>query len=234
MIKEEQGEIKLSFGKEVIQRLREYDIGAAHMGSAAIILLGLFNDELDILDELDGNNRDKGALTLQKQLERKGLLLPGEENNFVLSRRGGELATFIMSQQDQLLEKQIEYVDKETGEVIEVKDWLKEFNHIFPSSNDQHRHLRSDSGTIQRKMTKFQELHPFDKEVILEATRLYISEQEQSPEGHRFTVNSSNFIGRFDKQGREESSDLAALCERVLEERKNPQSKYDSRFLDTA
>ena len=235
------GRINICFDADVIARMREYNIIERDMGTAQAVLIALYNDEFEILDDFDDENKNKLFLVFLKHLQIRGLIEENREGstNFTLTKRGSDLANFLLEKIDNSIVKQVKILDKETGEIIEQTEILsadeklaKEFNQIFPTSNGD-RQIRGGSANALRKLTLFKKNYPYSDDIILDAARLYVKEQEDSSEGHRFTINSTNFILRQDKVGRIINSDLSAWCEKVLDERKNPVLKFDTKSLDT-
>ena len=233
------GKISVTFTKRVVDRMRKERILTDQMGTVAIVLVGLFNDELDFLDLLDEQNKDKRLVTLLKQMQHHNMLQPAEENLFRLTHKGTEMATLILEETDKQLVKIIT-VQEETGEVVELKDtkepedWVREYCKIFPTTNGHNRGVRMHSAVARTKMKVFQDQYGYNQETILAAARLYIQEQLDSPEGHMFTVNTNNFIGKHKTDHPEHNSMLAAYCARVLEEKESPKQQFDSKFMDTA
>lgn len=235
--------VRINVNREVLTKLREERIVGANVGTVAVILIGLYNDELDFLDLLDEENKDKSILTLCKQLQSRKILEEGGVTHFQLTEKGKGIANFLMEQQEkEILENTGLYLNPETGEVLTEKelqlseDWIHKYNRIFPNMNAQRRQIRMQYKAIQGKMDKFEMKYQYSRELILEAAAAYIKEQSQSETGHLYTLTSGNFIGRYSKAGEELDSTLAAWCMRLIEMRLHPEETpkvWDTSSLDT-
>jgi len=241
MVKQEQvNRVNVALDSAIIKKLREARISEREMGSAEVVLIGMLNDEVEVLDEMDQENSNRDFVLFFKSLEHKGLVQVDKDGplNWKLTKKGTDLATFILERSDSQIVTQVQILDKETGELVEqeptdLQKLAREVNAAFPPSNDQKRQLRRGYDNTLRKLEVFKSNYSFPEDVVLDAVKLYLAEQEDSPSGHQFTQNCSNFIAEQDKTGKVLSSTLAGWCEKVLEERKSPTQSFNTKSLDT-
>jgi len=201
--------IIIQFNANIIKKLKSHNLHVDYFGSALFIMFALDEMRYDLLDEFDDNNREKRAIILYRQLERRELLIHSDEDElplFNLTKKGRELVYQIKKE---FSENGIQ-VTAETLR-IPVDHWATEYVEIFPKSH------RSNVNDIVVRLDKFMKLYNFDKDTILGATKMYIKHQENSDSGHAFTRKAIFFIFKNEKEGR--VSDLAAWCDKFLDKK---------------
>lgn len=214
----------IQLNESIINRLKQERISNDKMISVYVILKALYEKKEELLDILDDSNKEKTMLILYKQLEFKGLIektkTEEEANHYMLTNRGVSLIDYILSEYEtkKILKKEEKQIEKNE---TDVESWIKDWIKIFPEGKHNNRYLRSNSKECCEKMKSFINNYNFEKDVIFEATQAYISNQEQSPDGHTYTRNSSNFISKSVTRAKEDKvSDLATWCEIILNNKK--------------
>ena len=213
--------MKIYINKEILTRFKEEKISLDYVGTIIIILMCLYEKNYGLLDEIDDDNKSKRLLTLYRYLDRKGLLELSENDaedhvkvHYNLTERGVTLTNFILSYEESDLEVHKEFLN----EVIETEDdvdvWIEEWLDLFPEGKFFGRALRTNKQDCLDRMKWFIKTQTYTKDVIFEATRQYIEDQRTSPEGYKFTRNSTYFICKG-KGVNERISDLATECEKI-------------------
>jgi len=93
----------------------------------------------------------------------------------------------------------------------EVKDWIDEWNNLFPSKtyNASGKSIRVSFKGLNVKMTNFIRNYGYSKEIIFDATIAYL--KYWKARHYTYCRTSSYFIDKKD-----EGSDLADWCNRVI------------------
>jgi hypothetical protein len=230
--------LHIQINESIIDRYKSYGLSVDYLGSVLFILIGLYEEEYELLDSFDDGNKERRALILYQYLDRKGFLERDEDNDTIysLTERGVEFVSFCKSQmpkgeskpigpnhevdQSQVTTKNLlsVAVQEETNSLNEdVSEWIQQWIDLFPEGKVEGRYLRTNRNECADRMRWFIKTYNFGKHTIFEATKFYLNSQESSSSGHTYTRNSSYFIfkGRS-KQDR--ISDLATWCQRVKDE----------------
>lgn len=199
----------------IVNILKEEGITTDNMGSMLIILFSLYEYRYDILDTFDDNNKERRSILMYRTMERKGLIekAPEEKVHYKLSNAGIVLVDKLKNEFD----VKEEFKDNEAEQILslvevsDIDDWIKDYIKIFPVGMHFGRPLRTNSKECIERMEWFIKQYGFGKDIILEATKLYISSQST----YEYTRNSSYFIWKDDKS-RGRISDLSTWCENVI------------------
>lgn len=231
--------IQLEFCKPIIERLKTHRIYIDTMGSMVMIMLALFEEKYDLLDIIDDSNKEKRAGILYRQLMLRGLLEKSKDedaSHYRLTPQGIELVTFFKEQwKDQPKHVEVKAEDLvpiAKTERMDIDAWISTYVNLFPIKNAEGRNLRMHEVPVAKKMEGFIKRYKYAKEVILEATKLYLKEQNTNDPTHKYTKNSQNFIQKY---GDGIESELASWCKRYLDSANEPkETGFDSRILDMA
>lgn len=232
--------IKLQLNANIISKLKEHDLSVDYLGSALFIMFALVEERFDLLDEFDDSNRQRRAIILYRQLERKGFLTQTDDDKsiYVLTEKGQDLVNYVKSEFE---EEQHIHLDAEVLEPIAVDEdvlsWIHDYINLFPSGKHYGKLLRQNPYNAADRMEDFlKKYKQYNKDIVLGATAMYIKNQEESNTGHEYTRNSTYFIWKG--SGKEQVSDLLTWCERYLDESKNETSegskKINTSFMDIA
>lgn len=224
--------LKIHLNAKIIQRLKSEDIYSDHMGSVIAVLIALDKGRIDLLDELDDFNKSKRLLLLYKQLEHRGFLesLATGKVNFKLTKKAQELLTFLYTQFKEEHVDIVQEVFKETPKKVvvvkaAVEEWIDQYNELFPKDFQCHKH------TLIPRMQVFVDTFPsYNKDIILQATKKYIQEHQNSEAGFAYMRQAEYFI--FKGHGSTRIWDLATWCKKVKDNANN--QDYDTKFLETA
>lgn len=218
--------LRLEYNEEIIKRLKAYDISTDFLGSSFFVLHALWKNRIDLLDCMDDSMKERRMVILYRQLERKGLLQPSQEKFYELTQKGRKLTEFLEDQFDKL------HLDVEQVEVLQKEDvdmWIKDYIEIFPRGVHSNKILRSNIKDVTKRMDEFTREYGYPKDLILKATKKYISEREEAQDNHTFTINSLYFITKGLGAGRK--SELANWCERILAEG-DSEEQVNTNFMD--
>ncbi len=221
--------LKIYINKDIVSRFKQEKIDIDYIGTIIIILLCLYEKNYELLDEIDDANKSRRLLTLYRYLYRKGLIIPPDEEDeerdivhYILTEKGAAMANYVLSFNDDEVEVRKEYL----SEVLEteakeaeapIADWIEEWIELFPEGRFSGRLLRTNGRDCLDRMTWFIKTFKYTKDHIFEATRQYIRDQAASPEGHRYTRNSTYFICKG-RGVNERISDLATACAKLKQD----------------
>ncbi len=226
--------VQIEINDSVIDRMKKENIVMDLMGTTMLILKALFEDKPELLDHADDSNKERRMNVLYMQLTRRGLLERDAESvcHYKLTPRGNELITYLMEQQ--VTEIKAEgLVPISEIELESCEGWIHEYVSIFPDVPDGERPIRMHVHTAINKMNAFIKRFKYTKETILAATRAYIDYQEQDGEGHKYTINSNNFISKNPSRYANYESALATWCQRWLDtQRGDRPQQFDTRGLE--
>lgn len=106
---------------------------------------------------------------------------------------------------------------KKTGK---VEEWFDEWYDIFPKGVKSGGYtVRSDKRGCLNKLKKFITEYPeFDKDIIIEATKMYVEESKKNK--YQFMMLAHYFISKH------KISNLAGYCELVLEKKTLPADSF--------
>jgi hypothetical protein len=94
--------------------------------------------------------------------------------------------------------------------------------------------LRVHPISLIPKMKTFVKKYNYSEEIILKATRIYLAEQESSPDGYKYTRRADYFISK--DAGEKYISDLATWCQKVVDMEEAgldlSSEKLDGSFMD--
>lgn len=238
---EEKGEyLNLQFNEAIIQRTKEANIQMDLMGSVMFVLFGLFEGKVKLLDCADDSNRQRRMFVLYRQLELRGFLEkdPDKKAIYRLTPKGLEFVTFLKEQfSKEFKEVHTESFNEVAFPIIVDKEddpiggWIAEYVNLFPSGNVEGRRFKIHPKALISKMRAFINQYNFDKETILQATKMYLAEQAMSMEGHKYTRTASYFIAK--DRGSNYTSDLATWCQRVVDgDFDDPGEQFDTKIMD--
>lgn len=204
--------------EEIIERYKMENLPIEHIGTVMMIFTGLYEDNLQILDAIDDKNKEKRILSIYQHLNRKKFLEPSTNTMYVLTEKGLDFIKWARQQtgiKDGFTITLPNITSKE-----EVKDnslpWISEWLQIFPKEKINGRYLRTNETECRDRMNTFIAKHGYAQDIIMQATKAYINNQEHSPEGHLYTRNSSYFISKG-RIKNEVISDLATWC-KIIED----------------
>lgn len=224
--------VHIQFNASIIKRMKELDLSVDYIGSILFILFALLEGRYDLLDEFDDGNRERRAIILYRQMERRGLLEADMQGvgHYKLTMKAVELIEFVTSEFEKENKSITAALIEPVAEEEDVMEWIKDYVNLFPAGRFFGRQLRLNHKDAARRMQDFQKKYKYDKDTILGATKMYIREQEQSPTGHEYTRNSNYFI--FKGVGKDLVSDLATWCENYLKDKEGVDKKLDTGFMD--
>lgn len=223
--------LKIHLNANIIQRLKAEDIYPDHMGSVIAVLIALDKDRIDLLDELDDYNKSKRLILLYKQMEHRNLLEPLATGkfNFKLTKKAQQLVQFLYREFDNehidVVKEVFQEVPKKVVVKERVEDWIDDYNNLFPKDYQSHKQT-----LLPRMETFVATFANYNKDLILEATKKYIQEHENSPAGFEYMRRAEYFI--FKGHGSTRIWDLATWCKKVKDSNNN--TNYDTKFLETA
>lgn len=218
----------IQFNKNIIKILKAYDLKIDHLGSALFILFALDEKRYDLLDDFDDGNRERRAVILYKELERRGLLESTKEDekyNYKLSVKAEEAVELMRKEFSNALQADVTAdVLEEIVKIEEIEDWINEYIDIFP------KRFRDHYKTVAERMDDFIKTYKYDKDVILKATKAYIKEQDNSDNGHTYTRKSIYFI--YKGISKDRISDLATWCDKIKDSKE--ENSLDTSMMDIA
>lgn len=215
--------MKFYINKQIVERFKSENINADYIGTIIIILTSLYEKNYEFLDEIDDGNKCKRILLLYRYLVRKGYLqVPDEDSDKVhyeLTEQGVTLTNFLLSftEDDNEIHKEMlsEVIDSEQQTINEtVENWISEWMSIFPSEKHFGRSLKTNIKDCTDRMKWFLSNFKFSKDEIMQSTKNYIESQRLSPDGHKYTRNSTYFILKG-KGTSDRTSELATECEKL-------------------
>lgn len=220
--------LHIQFNKKIIQKLKSYDLTADNIGSSLFILFALHEGRYDLLDTLDDNNRERRAIILYRQLQRRELLVPTvstEKYNFKLTEKAMSVIDYIKGEfQDTKVSINAESTESFV-KIERVEGWINEYIAIFPKG------YRDHPSVVATRMEEFMKSYPeYNKDIILRAAIEYIRKQEDSETGHEYTRRSVYFISKY--SGKDKVSDLATWC-KYVEDEGTDDSKFKTSIMDT-
>lgn len=227
---EKMSNLQVQLNANIIKRLKSHDLYVDHMGTCLIIMLALQEGRYDLLEEFDDSNKNKRAIILYRQLERRGFLEPTKEYLYKLTPKAQQLLNFIRQEYEQEnKEFKLEALDTveeipQHSSVELVSDWIGQYIAMFPDNLQDHPRI------VTRRMEEFINQYGYSKEVILGATKLYLNEQENSPTGHQYTRKSIYFI--YKGVGNAQICDLATWCKKYID--RGSKSELDTNFMNVA
>lgn len=216
----------MDMNAKFVKNIKSYGINADVIGTVIFIMMSLEKKRYDLLDALDDGNRERRIVMLYQMLQRLELLSPTDEDaevHYEITDKGYDFLNYIHTElnSDEVLE------EAEVDEALErvkdntVADWILEYINLFPAGIVEGKRLRVGSAECIPKMNNFITKYGYDKDTILEATRLYLEDEHG---GRMLTRNCKYFIEKHDKE-KGYISDLLTYCERVVEGQTNPQEE---------
>lgn len=226
--------LKIYINKEILDRFKNDKINLDYVGTIIIILTCLYEKNYTLLDEVDDSNKSRRLLLLYRYLFRKELIEPADAEDdenvyYILTEKGVNLTKFILSfgeDEVEVRKESLNEVMEEESEHDSVESWIEEWILLFPEGKFYGRPLRTNTRDCLDRMKWFIEKFKFDKNHIFAATKQYIEDQIGSPEGHRYTRNSTYFICKG-RGVNERISDLATACEKIKYEKDTPKQFID-------
>lgn len=181
--------------------------------TVAFIIHNLYKENLEILDYLDKNNTDKKVLLIYEQMEYYGLITKSETASmYSLTKDGLEVL--------KLLTK-----EKTLGDI----DWIGEWLDLFPVKKPDGTYLRANEKDVKARMKSFIAEYGYSKEIIFEATQLYLN--KESERDFNYCRTALYFIFKNEsgsKSGR--ISDLASWCNNLEQEKKSGKTDVKKPF----
>lgn len=217
--------IYLPFSKEIIKKIRSLRLPVDHIGSILFILFALYEERYDLLDEFDDDSREKRAMMLYRDLERKELLERiDDEVIYRLTDKGMDMIEFVKEQMQQEIRPEILEVKamREINDSSEIDSWIKDYIKLFPSGKLNGRYYRTSFRDVSDRMRWFIKTYGYGRDVILAATKYYVQSFNGDYEKMR---NSSYFIWKRHDETREKFSDLAVACENYMYDQEEPKAE---------
>jgi len=223
----------------IIKRMNKLNISNDILGSVLFILIGMYENKLELLDELDDNNKARRTVLLYKHLQRINLIeLSDEEeaSTYALTKEGVDLVEFIKKQFSDKnhvsLTTEVVKTEPFVAETLEdnMETWIEEWINIFPTRQNG-RTYRVHPTMVIPRMKEFMDNHGYTKEQIFEATKDYVKEQEDCETGHKYTMDSHYFV--YKGAGVSKTSKLAACCYELVNKNIDDKKGYDTKFLDS-
>ncbi len=230
--------VQIEINEAIINSIRKENIPMDMMGTVLLVLVALYEGKIKLLDHADDTNKERKMHVLYRQLDRKGLLEQaiGTNLHYRLTERGTELVEYIRSQYsspDENTIKAEQLVSIAEVELESCEAWIDDYINLFPDLDKDRRMIRMHPHTAINKMNAFIKKFKYDKETILNATKMYL-DQEKDNENYKYTKNSNNFISMNPSNYSNYESVLAAWCQRYLDEKKSGRSsqRLDTSFMD--
>lgn len=220
------------FSNEVVDAFKKDFISSDNLGTAFLVLLALQSEDYDFLDRLDDSNKDRKMILLYRDLVYKGYLLENEDAQysdnvlFSLTKKSKDLLSSYLNKAEEMRRPIVEepreellakpLTIKESFDPKDARTWIKDWLNLWPTKRKDGYLIKSASGNCGNKMDAFLRLHPeFDKDLIYEATKLYL--EQQSKKEYEYTMTSSNFISKQDApRSALKNSVLEAYCELIM------------------
>lgn len=228
--------MKFYINKQIIDRFKKENINSDYIGTIIIILTSLYEKNTQLLDDLDDGNKSKRVLLLYRYLSRKGLLeTPVDEDDechYQLTEKGVTFTNFLLSFDG----NENEVYKEMLSEVIDIEDsvseWINEWLELFPQEKHFNRSLRTNARDCADRMKWFRTQYFYTKDEIFRATKNYLECQRISPDGHKYTRNSTYFISKG-RGSADRISDLATECEKVKNTKEKPTLVKDMHDRDS-
>lgn len=193
--------MEITITKQTLELLHTYGISEERIGSALITLTAMAQND-DLTTFFTSKKSSIWALMSLKDLEYHGLIEVQEDPK-------SEHASIKLTDLGRMLTVEIGGATDDCSELI---CWVPEWVRLFPIRNREGNMLRTDAKSAVNKMRQFMKDYPYSKELIIEATKLYLKEQESKD--HAYTVMAQHFISKQDSgPGLVKRSQLAAWCE---------------------
>lgn len=215
--------MKIYINKQILDRFKQENISLDYIGTIIVILLCIHEENYELLDQIDDGNKSKRLLLLYRYLVRRGILAEqdGEDDEvaplYVLSNRGEGLVNFILAFDEDEMEVKKECANEILETEQKIDEWIGEWIELFPDGKHFGRNLRTNIKDCSDRMRWFMKHYDYSREQIFIATKMYLEAQRTSPEGYKYTRNSTYFIckgrGSIDRV-----SDLSTECEKVIKE----------------
>lgn len=210
--------ITLNFNEEIIDRLKKHGLNVDYMGSALLILFALYEKKYKLLDKFDDSNKERRAIILYRQLERREMLSSSTGDYlYTITPKGASIVEYIKGQYKE------EVVTEDLVEKSEDLEWVKSYIELFP------KHLRDNSKDVENRMSQFLLAHPYSKDTILAATGWYLQNQVNE-NAEQYIMRSIYLI--YKGAGANKFSRLASECENYIEFRKKQATDYDTSHMD--
>ena len=228
--------LEIQINKDIISKIKSLNFNVDQLGSILLVLFGLYENRVDILDEFDDYNRQRRALYLYKEIEARKLIVKNEKEDqphYLLTKDGTRLVEYMKNQfikiQGNVTSEEISLygvgVPKETKH--RSVEWIEEWLDLFPRGvKSMGKLVRSDKASCDRKMANFMQEYPkYSNELIMRATKMYLDERRKAD--WQYTRCAVYFIYRVDDNKQEKSSDLAAWCEEALNSKDIGGNQFD-------
>jgi hypothetical protein len=221
--------LHIQINQNILDRYKTYGLSLEYLGSVLLILLGLYEEEYELLDSYDDGNKERQVMLLYQYLDRKGLIERSEDDTiYILTETGVDFIKFVKSEYENasaIFETELtnpvteglreNAVSKPVTQ--DVSQWIESWINLFPSGKFQGRYLRTNKTECADRMRWFLKNYGFDKDTIFRATKVYLETQEQSQTGHTYTRNTSYFIFKG-RSKHDRTSDLATWCQKVKDD----------------
>lgn len=209
--------IQIHFDRIVIAKLRELGLTLDYLGSALFIIFALYEEKYQLLDEFDDKNKERRAIVLYRQLERKGFLISTPDHEKTLYKLTDKALEVVKYIEEKFANKIHSTELKQVFDTEAIKSWISDYINIFPPE------FRDSEKDVEPRLENFIKYYGFNKDIILGATKMYIKHQENSETGHKFTRRSVYFVVK------QRVSDLAAWCKKYIDnkEKDTDPSIYD-------
>lgn len=203
--------IRIEYNKEIIDKFKDINIAADHIGSVAFVLFCIYENRKDLLDHFDDKNTLRRVLILYKQMERRNLI----NENKQLTKKGALLVEFVKSKFDNI--EATSFKQEIAAESFTDYDWVQEYVNTFPKDR------RDNVKVVALRMKKFIEEFNFDKDIILKAAKMYNRHHDQQGTALQYRRRSQYFI--FEGKGDSRTYDLASWCDKALENNSEPNNE---------
>jgi len=231
---------------EAIDEFKANYITSNNIGTTFLVLLALDKNDFGFLEKLDDSNEDKQMILLYRDLVYKGYLVENEDNenadnvHFSLTKKAEKLIRGLKDEPEKLEEVKNDYAVEiqevknalnsipikpkkvtisgpREEEINQISDWIKDWIALFPKRGAHNYLLRSAKGNTSNKMKELFRNNPeFNKNLIFDATKLYLKDQEK--DGWKYVMIAGNFISKAEGgRGTNKNSTLAAYCELIME-----------------
>lgn len=213
--------MKIYINKHILDRFRQENISLDYVGTIIVILICIYEQDFQLLDDIDDGNKSKRLLLLYRYLLRRGILeeVPSENDEiaplYCLSDKGEALVNFIQSFDESEMEVRKECASEILETEQKIEEWIADYLNLFPEGKYFGRSLRTNTKDCLDRMRWFLNNYTYSREQIFNATKQYLEAQRTSPEGYKYTRNSTYFICKG-KGGIDRVSDLSTECEKVV------------------
>lgn len=219
--------VNIQYNSKVLEKLQEHELHSDYLGSAFFILIALFEGKIELLNKFDDSSKNRRALILYRTLVRKELLKVAEDKSEILynlTDKGVELVKWLKNEFDDVIAEDFA-VEPVLTKVDPVEAWAEEYVNIFPKANRVHPKV------IPERFEKFFKHFPEynDKELILNATKLYIKCASEKENGLEYVRMANFFIWKMDGGL---IFDLATWCSRYLQDKNNKRESLDTSILN--